>query len=251
MKPRRLLYNAAIAAFWIAVWALCAYLIDKPLLLPGPLATLLELTGLIRTKEFWLDTLTTMGRILVGYSSAIIVGSLLGMAGYFYPLANAVLSPVRQIIRATPVSSFIILVLLWLGTGTVPVFISFLMVMPIIWTGVQEGLVNTDRNLLEMARAYRFRRVKMLIHVYLPSVRPFFSAACVTGLGFAWKSGIAAEVIARPVRAIGANLQDAKVYLETPRLFAWTAVVILLSMLLEKVLIRLVSNGKKQVKKSD
>ena len=232
---RKAFRTALVAAFWLTVWAVCARLIGKPLLLPGPLETATVLLRLVGTASFWEDTLTTMGRILLGYTLAILAGSLLGMVCGFYPPADALLSPVRQIIRATPVSSFIILVLLWLRTGIVPVFISFLMVLPIVWTGVQEGLSNTDQDLLEMARAYRFSRMKLLRYVYYPSVRPFFSAACVTGLGFAWKSGIAAEVIARPARAVGANLQDAKVYLETPELFAWTLVIVLISVGFEKL----------------
>ena len=154
------------------------------------------------------------------------------------PLAETLLSPLRGVIRATPVSSFIILVLLWIQRGRVPAFISFLMVLPIVWTGVQQGLHATDPQLLEMARAYRFSRWKKLRYLYAPSVRPYFAAACMTGLGFAWKSGIAAEVIALPALSVGKNLYDAKIYLERADLFAWTLAVILLSLGLEALLKR-------------
>lgn len=241
---KKLVRGAFAALFWLLIWALAAGIVAKPLLLPGPIETVWTLIRLMGTSGFWLDALTTLLRVTSGYFCAVLAGTALGALCHFVKPADALLSPIRQIVQATPVSSFIILVLLWLKTDAVPAFISFLMVMPILWNGVQEGLANVDADLLEMAKAYRFSCKKMVRYLYAPSVLPYFSTACATGLGFAWKSGIAAEVIARPARAIGTNLQNAKVYLETPELFAWTALVVLLSMALEKALL-LVVHGRR------
>ncbi len=228
--------GALIGAFWIGVWTLLAALVGKPLLLPGPIDTLTALIRLAKTADFWQITGTTLLRVAVGYASAVVCGALLAVVCHRLQWMDALLSPIRTMIRATPVTSFIILVLLWLYRGHVPAFISFLMVLPIVWTGVQEALGAVDGNLLEMANMYRFSRWKRLRYIYLPSLRPALISACVTGLGFAWKSGIAAEVIALPAVSIGKYMNDAKVYLETADLFAWTLTVILLSMALEKLL---------------
>ena len=67
----------------------------------------------------------------------------------------------------------------------------------------------------------------------------------VTGAGFAFKSGVAAEIIASPELSIGRSLQEARIYFETAELLAWTAVIIVLSMIFEKLLIRAV--GRKNV----
>ena len=226
-----------IALFWLGVWALAARVVARQLLLPSPLVTFQTMLSLMQTEAFWLTAGTTLLRVLVGYLSAVLLGTVLGALCHFVPVLNSLLNPLRQIVRATPVSSFIILVLLWIQIGAVPAFISFLMVLPIIWTSVQEGLNATDARLIEMTNAYRLTAFQKVRYLYAPSVLPHFSAGCVTGLGFAWKSGIAAEVIAKPDFAIGSSLQDAKIYLETPTLFAWTALVILLSMALERVLV--------------
>jgi NitT/TauT family transport system permease protein len=122
----------------------------------------------------------------------------------------------------------------WLATGDIPIFISFLMVVPLIWANVHTGIAGTDTQLLEMAKVYRFSPARKIGYLYVPSVMPYFTAACSTGLGFAWKSGIAAEVIALPALAIGKQIYNAKIYLETVDLFAWTIAVILLSVLLER-----------------
>ena len=139
-------------------------------------------------------------------------------------------------VRATPVASFIILVLLWVSTGRVPCVITALMVLPVVWGNVSRGIRETDPRLLEQAGALRFSRPKTVRLVYLPSVRPYFLSAVLTSLGLAWKSGVAAEVLCRPAWAVGTQIVQARDYLETPSLFAWTLVILLLSLTLEKLL---------------
>ena len=129
---------------------------------------------------------------------------------------------------------------MWLNEDLVSVFIAFLMVLPVIWANISEGIARTDGQLLEMGSVFHFSRVKMLRSIYIPSVMPYFIAAVTTGIGFAWKAGVAAEVIGVPLYSIGQHLYNAKIYLETADLFAWTATVILLSMLAEHALINLI-----------
>ena len=118
-----------------------------------------------------------------------------------------------------------------------PVFITALIVIPIVWANVSEGIRDVDRGLLEVATVYRFTMWKRFTRLYVPSVLPYFMAACKSSLGLAWKAGIAAEILATPDHSIGKELYFSKTYLETPTLFAWTLVVILLSLLIEKLLV--------------
>ena len=237
MNKKRL-RTALVFIFWLLVWQASASLTALPVLLPGPLATLEAMSRLAATSDFWLSAGASLLRIMAGYLLALLVGALLSVLCAGYETAEALLSPLRTLIRSTPITSFIILVLLWFRADKVPVFISFLTVFPIIWHNVQQGIQQVDPELLEMAKVYTFRPSQMFVHIYLPSVSPYFYSAAATGLGFAWKAGIAAEVIAKPVYSIGRNLQDAKVYLQTESLFAWTLVVILLSLGLETLLKR-------------
>ena len=87
-----------------------------------------------------------------------------------------------------------------------------------------------------MARVYAFPPWRTVRRVFAPSVGPHFLSACQTCLGLAWKSGVAAEVLTVPLRSIGRELYESKLYLETVDLFAWTAVVVLCSLALEKLL---------------
>ncbi len=230
---------AAALLFWAAVWALASWRMGRELILPSPLDVARKLAELGATAPFWFSAGRSLINVFVGFAAGVAAGTLLAFFTVFVPAADTLLSPAIRVVRATPVASFIILALLWLGKARVPTFASALMVTPVIWQAAAAALRETDRDLLEMAHIYGFKRRKTLRLVYIPSIRPQWSAACATSMGLAWKSGIAAEVICQVRPTIGEELYSAKIYLETSSLFAWTAVVICLSLILENVLSRL------------
>ena len=222
---------------WLALWQLAATFVGSEVKLPGPWRVAEALFVLAGQGAFWLSLIATLGRVVAAFLLGMTVGSALGALCAFVPGCDAFLSPLRAVVKATPVSSFIILVLLWLSNSMVPLFIAFLMVVPIAWANVQQALGAVDPNLLEMADAFRLSHRDRLRHIYWPAIRPQFLAAGVTALGFAWKSAAAAEVLATPAFSIGKGIMESKIYLETAELFAWTAAVVLLSMLLEKLML--------------
>ena len=224
-------------AFWLAVWQLAALIVGKDLLLPGPWTVARTLAALAVTGVFWQTTLLTLGRIFTGLLLGVVLGTALAVLTRVSRWCDRILSPVVKIVRATPVASFILLVLLWVGSGRVPVVISALMVLPVVWGNVAKGITETDPQLLELAAAYRFGTGKTLRLIYLPSAAPYFAAGVETSLGLAWKAGVAAEVLCHPKLAIGTQVYFTRTYFETPSLFAWTLVVILLSLLVEKALV--------------
>lgn len=228
-----------VLLFWLGVWQLLAMLIAKPLIMPSPWQAVQAARGLLFTGDFWLTVAVSLWRITAGFVCGVAVGSLLAWLTSVSRLGRSLLAPLIRGVRATPVASFIILALFWFSNHRLPIFIAFLMVVPVVWDNLVRGAAHVDRRLLEMAQVYGFRRGMVLRYIYLPSVWPYFQAACTNSFGLAWKSGIAAEVIASPRWAIGAELNAAKVYLQTPQVFVWTLVVICLSLLLEKGFLRL------------
>ena len=230
-------------AFWLGVWQFCAMAVDhhvsgrgNELLLPYPATVFWKLTELVQQLPFWESIGATMARILVGLALGILAGCLLAALTSLVPWADLFLSPAIRVIRAAPVVSFILLVLLWTGKSNVPVVISGLMVLPVMWGGVSQAIRAIDPKLLEMAKVYRLGRWKTLRLVCIPSVLPAFRASAATSLGLAWKSGVAAEVLCLPELSIGFHIYRSRQYLETPELFAWTAMVVALSLLLEQIL---------------
>lgn len=239
------IFLAAVA--WLTLWQLCYVWIDKPFLLPSPFHVLQTLFQLAQTSLFWTTVTASLGKVLLAFVLAVVIGCLSATLAAVVPVVRTFLHPPISIIRATPVASFTILALVWIPSKWLPVFISFLMVLPMIYENVYKGIKSCDPQLLEMAKVYHLSPLRKLRFLYLPAVLPYFSSACVNGLGFAWKSGIAAEVLGLPKLAIGRQIHDAKIYLEIPQLFAWTLMVILLSMLLEKLLLRLMKQAQRHV----
>lgn len=233
------------ALFWLALWQLLSVAVGSALLLPAPLAVVRRLFELMGTAEFWRTVLLSLLRISAGIASALILGVITAVLTSRFALLDTLLSPVISVIKTTPVASFVILVLIWLRRDFVPVLISALMVFPVVWSNVSAGIKNTDRSFLELARVYNFPFTKTARSIYFPSVLPYFRSACSSALGFGWKAGIAAEVLTVPGISIGRMIYESKLYLQTTDLFAWTLCVILLSFLLEKLVMRLISGGRK------
>ena len=226
----------AVTAFWLAVWQIIYVAVGQEILVVSPVLVFQRLCMLAGSPDFWFTAISSLGRILEGFLIGAVAGTVLAVLSYCFRPCLALFRPLIHVMRATPVASFIILALIWMRSDLVPAFSSVVVVVPILWENVLEGLRKTDGNLLQMAGMFRFGLLKTVRRVYIPSVLPYFAAACTSGMGLAWKGGVAAEVLASVPFSIGGQIYNAKIYLETEDLFAWTAVVILLSVFLESLM---------------
>lgn len=238
MHRKGIILNILAALFWVAVWHVGAALANRTLLLkiPLPWETLRTFLRLCGEGGFWRAVGSSVGHILWGFLSAAALGTVGGVAsnasGWFRRLA----APLLRLIRTVPVAAFILLAWLWIPSRILPSFVSALMVLPIVWSHVDAGLAAVDERLPEMARVFGMSRRQVLLYVRLPLMAPALRTGCLTGVGIAWKAGIAAEVICNPTGSIGALLQGAKVAIDYERVFAVTLMVVLLSVLFEYAL---------------
>ncbi len=221
---------------WLAVWYAVSVKVGMELLVPSPEAVLDAFLVLLKEKEFYISCLTSLYNVLLGWLIGIISGVLLGIITSVSSILKALFEPVLHIIKATPVASFIVLALVLLKSPKVPVFTCALITVPFVWANISEGIASPDKKILEMASFFGMKKSRRITDIYIPAVIPYFSSAAKTSMGLAWKAGIAAEVICSPEHSIGSGIYDAKIYLETPSLFAWTITVIILSIILEKIL---------------
>ena len=240
MKRREQKIRAWAVVFWLFVWQVAAMLLRAlyphgALLLASPLSSLVRLLSLAATKSFWQSVGTSAAHIFGGFLLSCALAVVLAALSARFHRAEELLSPLVAVVKAVPVASFVILALVWLPSRGLAFFISALMVFPPVYLNVLEGIKRTDASLLEMARVFRVPFSRTLRGIYLPQVLPYFRAAVSVALGLCWKAGTAAEVIALSGGTIGERLYTAKVYFETPDLFAWTAVIVLLSAGLEKL----------------
>lgn len=229
------------AVFWLALWQAVCVIVGRDVLIASPADTFNALIEMLQTTVFYKTIAMSFVRVACGFFIGMAVGIIAAVITCANKTIYMLLKPAINIIKSTPVASFIIIALAWMKSGQVPVFISFIATAPIVWGNVSEGIKSVDVKILEMAKIFEYSFSVKLKKIYIPSIMPFMRSAIISGAGFAWKSGVAAEVIGSPEYALGSKLYDAKVYLETPQLFAWTAVIIILSIIFEKIVIRLVN----------
>lgn len=226
--------------FWLAVWEIAATLTGSELILPGILTTLKALAELITKAPFWQAILSTFARFLAGVFFSVLLGLVVGIASAFLAPVRALSQPFVSVVRSLPVVSVSILLNLWLKSPWVPLAVTFFVCFPVTWTNVVEGIESTDTGLVEMADLYGVSFPRKLKDLYLPAIEPFIAASLITGFGMGWKSTVTAEVLANVQNSAGMDIYYAKLYLNTPELFAWTLVLIAVSMLTESLLRALV-----------
>ena len=227
--------------FWIAIWQFASMYLKQEILLASPVSVVRKLFELIFSGNFWQSVGFSFVRIVTGFLLAVLLGIFLAILAYWSKTVEILIAPVIAVVKSTPVTSFIILCLIWIPSRNLSVFISFLMVLPVIYTNILEGIRQTDRKILEMAKVFRVNLRRQIRYIYVSQVLPYFLSACRLSLGMCWKAGVAAEVIGVPSGSIGEKLYNAKIYLNTPDLFAWTIVIIVISFVFEKCFLGIVS----------
>ena len=227
---------------WLCVWQILSLLCNNSIVIVGPLETAEAFVKVGLQEQFWETLSSSFVRISVGLLLGLVVGVVLAVVSYRYQLAEEICQPVMTLFKTIPVASFTVLLLIWWGTSCLAMGISFLVVLPQIYINTLAGLKDADPQLLEMAKVYRVPAWNSFFYIYRPALRPFLESGLKIAIGMAWKAGIAAEVIGPPNHSIGERLYLSKIYLNTADVLAWTAMAILLSVVTEKLVIRLLEH---------
>lgn len=220
---------------WIGLWTFLAYRLNKPVLLPYPQNVWKALVAMVKEESFLHTLWGSFIHISLGFLCALLAGVLLAVISSRSEVMELLLLPGVKLIKTVPVVSFIILLLFFVKPERISFVISLLMVFPVIYENTKKGIAETDRRLLEAAQVFRMSFWRKLYAMYLPGAVPFTTAACSAGLSLCWKAGIAAELIAQSPDSIGHALYYSKLYVDAEGVFAWTIVLIAVSVLFEKI----------------
>ena len=230
------LWRVAAVLFWLLVWQTAAALLRQPLLLSSPVRVLQRLFSLLGQSATYKALGYSLSRIALGFLLGFVLGACLAVLAARWRPVEYLVRPLMLTVKSVPVASFIILALVFLTSRKLNSFISFLMVLPIVYGNLLAGLKSRNKSLGEMARVYRIPPARRLLYIDLPQLKPHLLSALSLAMGMSWKSGIAAEVIGIPTGSVGEMLYQSKVYLDTDALYAWTLSIVLLSVALEKLL---------------
>lgn len=219
----------------LAIWQIVAMRIGMEMLLASPVNVLTRLLSIWKEPGFWQTIFYSSLRITKGFLAALVLGIVLGIAAGQIKLIELFLWPYIITIKTVPVASFIILCLIWLNFNQLTILISFLIAFPVIYSNVLQGIKSTDPKMLELAKLYKVPKGRQLLYIFVPAIKPFLLSAGGVSIGMAWKAGVAAEVIGMVGGSIGEMLYMAKIYFLNADLMCWTIIIILLSVISEKL----------------
>lgn len=245
MKQSKAGYLLAVL-FWILVWQTAVIYVNRSLLLPipSPLEVVRAGIRLLQNGVLLPAVCSSLLRITAGFITAFILAAACALFSAKNLFFRTLTAPLLSLIRAIPVASFTILIFLWISRERIPTAISFVTVFPIIWANVETGALSQDKSLTEMAQVFGMEKKRILREITLPALKPFLSAAAAGGMGFAWKSGVAAEIICRTDQSLGNLLWAGKSSICYDEVFAVTLVIVLLSALLQKAASSLMKGGR-------
>jgi len=243
MQNKAVLKKIAAVFLTLAVWQAAAMILDQKVLLASPVSVLLRLGTIWTEEQFFSSIWFSFIRIVGGFALGLFLGVLLAVLSGKFQTLEILLWPMFMAIKSVPVASFIVISLIWLTSANLSIFISFLMVLPIVYTNVLQGIRSIAPKMTQMADVFHVPWTRRLHYLWLPQIRPYLLSACTMALGLAWKSGIAAEIIGIPDGSIGEMLYNAKAYLNTVDLFAWTVIIVAVSIGFEKLFLALLRGG--------
>jgi NitT/TauT family transport system permease protein len=237
MLKNKTVRRVAAVIFALSVWQIAAMIADAEFLFPSPIDVILRLFTVWREDGFFIAISNSFLKIVSGFLLGLILGTALAIISARFSIIEDLLWPFMITIKSVPVASFVVLALMWLTSRSLSSFISFLMVLPIIYTNILGGIKNSDREMDKMATVFRMPLGRRIIYIWIPRIKPFMLSACSIALGLSWKAGIAAELIGIPDGSLGEMLYYAKIYFNSLDLFAWTVIIVILSIGFEKLFI--------------
>jgi NitT/TauT family transport system permease protein len=233
----------------LCAWQAVAMIVNNRLLLASPVSVIGRLYTVFIGEGFAPSVWFSFSRITLGFLIALLSGTVLAVAAGRFRVVETLLWPYMITIKSVPVASFIVLSLIWFTSQTLSAFTSFLMVLPIIYTNVLEGVKSVDARMTELAEVFRVPWKRRLVYIWIPQIKPFLISGCSVSFGLSWKAGIAAEVIGIPEGSIGEKLYYAKVYLNSADLLAWTLIIVIMSIIFEKLFVFLLKRGFNRLEK--
>ena len=233
----------------LTVWQISAMIVNMDFLFPTPISVICRLFTMWSEEGFFLAISNSFIKIVLGFSLGLTLGLILALVAARFSIVEDLLWPFMITVKSVPVASFIVLALMWLTSKELSTFISFLMALPIIYTNILSGIQNSNREMDKMATVFNMPIGRRILYIWMPRIKPFMISACSIAIGLSWKAGIAAELIGIPYNSLGEMLYYSKLYFNTLDLFAWTIIIVLISIGFEKLFTSLLKFAFRRIEK--
>ena len=220
--------------FILSIWEVAALIVNDEFFLPDILKTTESLFKILFSGTFFKVIFTALYRVGAGLISGIFLGIILATLCHKFDFLSTIFSPLISIMKATPVACIIVLLWIRMSYTEIAVFVVVLMILPIVWQNVYDGYKSIDNSLIEVTNVFELTRLQRFRILIMPSILSYLLPAIITSVGLAWKAEIAAEIMTNS--NIGRLIYDYKtVSYDTASIFAWTVIIVSLSIIFEKV----------------
>ena len=233
------LKNIFAIFFWIGVWQIAFWLLKRPEIIPAPFSSFCKLLEIVLSMNFFAIICTSTLRVFTAFFMGMILGILFAIFDIKIKLFSLIFKPLFVVMKIVPVPAFILILTALVNSSLIPIVISFLMVFPLAFSNISEGIYNIDKKMLEVAYIFNFSKKDTLKYIYWPQIKPYFFTTCKTGIGYSFKATISAEIMAKVSLSIGNNVVLSKQSFDIEGLFAWVIIMVLIGFILEKVVIKI------------
>lgn len=217
------------------LWQIIAIKLNNNIFLPTIGEVIKSMMEISTQERFYLDITASMARCIFSFVYAMLFAFILGVLAYISRVFRNLLKPISALVSSIPTMVLVVLALIWFEKDNAPFVVGFAIVFPILYDSVLSALLNIDRNLIEMLSLYKINTKDKILKVYLPSIKFQLVPILVSTFSLALKVVIAGEVHGQPTYGIGTMIQIEKINFNTPGIFAWIIIIILISIILEIV----------------
>lgn len=228
-KLKKILSFILSVSLIVLIWGIVSYRINKSLILPNPKEVFYSLIELFNKKFFLKSLYGTFLRCVYSFLLVIIFSTSLGILSYYVIFLRRLIEIIMSIIKSIPVVSFILLALFWLPSDKIPILVSVLLAVPVMFTSVFDGLNSYNKKDLLVLSCYELSAFQKFLFYRIPRLFPFYSSGLKSSAGIIWKAVTAGEVLTLPRKSLGSILQESQVSLEIQKVFAITIVIIISS----------------------
>jgi NitT/TauT family transport system permease protein len=227
------LYTLLSCIFFIGLWQLIAIIINNDIYVPR-IEQVVEAMKSIFSEENSLKVIFgSFYRTMISYILALIFSMILGILGVVYPFFKYLLEPINSFAKTIPTMVLVVLSLVWFDKDKTPLVVGFAIIFPILYEGIRNNLMQVDKKIIDMTKIYEVSIKDKIKKIYLPVMKFYFMSIFVSTFSLTFKVVIAGEVYGQPKFGIGSQIQLEKVNFNTPGIFAWIVIIVIISLVLE------------------
>ena len=225
-KLNILISIAAVATMWI-VWIVVYYSVRNDYIIPSFQDTFASIwKDCLARTAFWRAFANTLRRTAMAFLISFALAAALAALGAISEKVSAFIKPFMVFLRTLPTLAIILILLIWTSPRVAPVIVTVLVLFPMIHAQFVAAIEGIDGGLREMAKVYGIGRKERIFKMYLPLISPNIFSQTGANISLGLKIMVSAEVLANTYRSLGGQMQEARLFLEMPRLAALTLIAV-------------------------